>query len=110
MSIDYLILIDRRLRYDDETGEIRWRVRPRTNLRAGTVAGNFRPDGTIMIGIKGRYFAAQDIAWFLGHGEWPPSRVLHRNGVRCDNWLDNLELESDVLTASSPLPSSHPAA
>ena len=92
MSTDYLTAIDHFLRYDEDTGEIFWKRKPCNRVRAGDPAGSLDRSGCLKIGIAKRLLDAHDIAWFLGHGEWPPSPVTHENGDTLDNRLDNLTL------------------
>lgn len=92
MSTDHLTLIDRSIRYDADTGEFFWRVSPVSRIKRGSPAGTITRHNILRIGIGGRYFAGHDIAWFLGHGEWPPAPVEHANGDTLDNRLDNLSL------------------
>lgn len=92
MSTDHLTAVDNLLRYDEDTGEIFWRLRPCNRVRAGDLAGSLDRNGRLKIGVAGRLLNAHDIAWFLGHGEWPPAPVEHANGDTLDNRLDNLML------------------
>lgn len=110
MGTDYLTLIDRSICYDADTGEFFWRVSPSSRIRRGRPAGTVTKEDTLRIGVGGRYFLGHDIAWFLGHGEWPPAPVVHANGDTLDNRLDNLALITDCATAPpSPLPCLRPA-
>ena len=91
MSKSDLTLIDHFLSYDDETGEIRWRYRPARRIRRGCIAGSIDLRGNrYLIGLRGRSYRAEYIAWFLGHGEWPEGVVYHLNGNWSDNRRDNL--------------------
>ena len=92
MSIDYLTAIDRFLRYDADTGEIFWKRKPSNRVRVGDLAGTLDRSGRLKIGIARRLLDAHDVAWYLGHGEWPPSPITHENGDTLDNRLDNLQL------------------
>jgi hypothetical protein len=42
--------------------------------------------------FNGRQVQASHVVWALAHGEWPPSRVYHKNGVSGDNRPANLTL------------------
>lgn len=42
---------------------------------------------------NGRKVLASHVAWALTHGEWPPSRVYHRNRIGGDNRPVNLTLD-----------------
>jgi hypothetical protein len=40
--------------------------------------------------IDGRYYYAQDLAWFYLRGKWPSGKIIHRDGHRHHNWIENL--------------------
>jgi hypothetical protein len=44
------------------------------------------------IHFNGRQVQVSHIVWALAHGEWPPARVYHKNGVSGDNRPANLTL------------------
>lgn len=86
--------LDENLRYDPDTGSLVWRRTRGRRARVGTGAG-FYHSGHWKIVVDGFQYYAADVAWFLGHGEWPPNRVVPANGRPLDTRLDNLELSSD---------------
>jgi hypothetical protein len=43
--------------------------------------------------FNGRNIPVSRVVWALVHGEWPPSRVYHRNGLIGDNRPANLTLD-----------------
>jgi len=71
------------LYYDD--GTLRWK---KNNKEAGTM----HRDGYTQIQINGRFYLAHHLVWFLVKGEWPTGFIKHRNGLKYDNRIDNLEL------------------
>jgi len=78
------------LSYCPETGEFRWKVYRCPNARAGDVAGNLCPRGYIKIKIDKKLYRAHRLAWLFVRGCWPDDELDHRNGIRCDNRIDNL--------------------
>jgi hypothetical protein len=67
--------------------------------RNGHIVGAARPDGYIMItvpriGGQGRVtIGANRVVWMAHHAQIPIGMIIrHRNGMRWDNRLDNLEL------------------
>ena len=78
-----------KLSYNPETGLVSWKSGP-ASYRAGSIAGNLRPDGYIDIRVDGRLIRAHRIAWFLHHGRWPIHQIDHMNGIRNDNRIENL--------------------
>lgn len=97
--------------YEPNTGLVRWKVRPIDqfvnpsvclgwNKRyAGTVAGCNRiingQDKGIWIGIKGKFFAAHNIAWTITNGAVPSGYLVdHIDRVPSNNKIENLRLAS----------------
>jgi HNH endonuclease len=92
-------------RYDPETGELRWRDRPRSHFvsdRAwakfqsfvGRKAGSFDPNGygVVTLTFEGKMIRLYQhrVIWALMKGEWPSSNLDHWNGDESDNRFDNL--------------------
>lgn len=79
------------LTYCQESGQLLWRVTRGPSSKAGTVAGCPREkDGPWMITIDGRAFQAHAVVWKLLKGRRPPGPLLHINGQRDDNRIENL--------------------
>lgn len=84
------------VRYED--GRLYWLA---TKKEAGWCV-----HGAWIVRIGKREFPRSRLVWALVNGEWPLSRVLHCNGVRTDDRIQNLKLvtvrdgkKSGVLTA-----------
>ena len=77
----------KRLTFDPETGHF-------TSLRTGKRAGTLRKDGYRQIGVGGRLYLEQNLAWWFHAGEWMPDglSVDHINRDRADNRIKNLRL------------------
>ncbi len=106
--------------YDPLVGVVMWRprlVRPGERFAwidtkhnrhyAGRPAGRVAGAGHIYIGIthprgdgaRAYRYPAHWIAWAYCHGEWPRSRLDHKNGKPADNRLANLRLASPLQNA-----------
>lgn len=79
------------LSYDPETGLFTWLVTTGKAI-AGSVAGTENDQGYIIIGIEGRRYRANRLAWFFMKGKMPErsNDVDHENRNRSDNRWDNL--------------------
>jgi HNH endonuclease len=80
------------LGYDPKTGRFWWKTTgPGKGHRAGAPAGHVRANnGYRTIGIAGKTYYANRLAWYLTTGVWPTYQVDHRNRVTSDDRIDNL--------------------
>ena len=78
-----------RVEYIEQGGE-RW-----PSVAPHPVDGTMRAQG-LVIEWRGQCIALHRLAWFLIHGEWPDGRVIHLDGNKRNNLIENLELERMV--------------
>jgi HNH endonuclease len=88
--------------YDPETGELRWKRRPREHFpttnswavnnarQAGKAAGSLTYKGYCSVMIAGHSYSSHRIIWKLMTNEEPPPMLDHINGIRTDNRWHNL--------------------
>lgn len=55
------------------------------------------PSGSYLVSVKGKLYRADNIAWLLYYGEWPPVNIVHKNKNKADHRIDNLELEEPLM-------------
>lgn len=82
------------LHYDPATGIFTHRIARRgLRYRIGEIAGRIsEEDGGRRIGLEGRRYWGNQIAWLYVTGEWPSSDVDHINGMRSDDRFANLRI------------------
>ena len=78
------------LDYNPDTGELTWRVSPRANVEAGSIAGSVRDDGYRSVVIGRKAYKAHRLIWMYVYGEFPNGEIDHINRDRDDNRIDNL--------------------
>jgi hypothetical protein len=77
--------------YDPATGVFVRRQRPGKGARSGQVAGSLnKRSGYVEIGVDGRSYWAQRLAWLYVHGEWPACYVSFRDGNGANVAIANL--------------------
>jgi hypothetical protein len=83
-------LLRRKLSYDPSTGKFHWRHRGRGVPDISKEAGRINGNGYREIGVNGRLYAANRLAWLYMTGEWPAGDVDHRDLDRANNCWGNL--------------------
>jgi len=79
------------MNYDAEIGVFTWKKpRPGARHKSGLIAGSPLKAGYLQIGIDGRKYRANRLAWLFVHGRWPSATIDHKNGNAFDNSLSNL--------------------
>lgn len=84
------------LEFDSETGVFRWKQRLSTRIRVGDVTGAVSGAGYSIIRLDKQNYPAHRLAWMHHYGEFPSSDVVHINGERADNRINNLKLAQEV--------------
>jgi len=78
------------LRYDPETGVFTWLVKPRKRELKNAEAGCINAKGYRQIGVDGKLYRSNRLAWFYVTGTWPTAQIDHENQVRADDRFANL--------------------
>ena len=88
-----LITLRATLIYHSDTG-LFTRALTRGSLLAGSSAGSLNRAGYWQIGVCGRTYTAQRLAWYYKHGTWPSGDIDHINRDKLDNRINNLRVLS----------------
>jgi hypothetical protein len=81
------------LEYDPASGQFIRKI-ARGTLPVGSTAGSLNRAGYWQIGVCGRTYTAQRLAWYYVHGDWPQDDIDHINRNKLDNRLVNLRVIS----------------
>ena len=78
------------LEYDSATGWFTWTMEAPCRRHRGARAGCATRNAYKVIGLDGRSYCAQRLAWLLHYGRWPDGEVDHINHDKHDNRIANL--------------------
>lgn len=81
------------LRYDGLAGKLFWLKSNRFDV-VGKEAGTIRHQGYRYLMFKGKHYAVHRLIWFFEYGKLPDKQINHKNCIRYDNRVENLELTS----------------
>ena len=91
---EHIKAVAARVNYDPATGAMTWRRMENSRSRQDRRCGSVDSDGYVSIYLRfeGRRVkvVAHRVAWFIAHGRMPEHEIDHKNGVRSDNWIENL--------------------
>ena len=78
------------LHYDPDTGLFRWLVTNSNRAVAGSACLSRNGNGYVQVGIDGRRYEGQRLAWLYMTGEWPAHLVDHVDMDQANNRWTNL--------------------
>lgn len=88
--------------YHPDTGVFTWKITRSPNSLEGGLAGSIDDKGHVIINTGNRHIMAQRLAWYFTHGVWPSKPLVHINGKKDDNRIDNLkEVSRSELSKNS---------
>jgi len=88
-NISHIKLI-KLLDYDSSTGFFINKITRSSMSKKGSRAGGYRPDGYRVLTIDKKQYLEHRLAWFYTYKEWPKNQIDHINGIRKDNFINNL--------------------
>lgn len=81
--------------YDEISGHLTWNIGKR-RVRRGDRAGTVSTQGYRVVTLNGKSYMEHHLIWVWMMGEWPSSKVDHRDRVRANNKWVNLRPASDT--------------
>lgn len=87
---DTIQMIREYLSYQD--GFLRWLKKPCHNVEVGFRAGRKHVNGHIELGFNKKTYMAHHIVWILHYGTMPTQEIMHINGNKADNRIENLQV------------------
>ena len=78
------------LDYSPETGIFIWKI-SKGRVKGGDIACCHDKDGYIRIQLDGVRYFAHRLAWFYVHGKFPEPETDHKNRIKTDNRIANLQ-------------------
>lgn len=91
---EHIKAVAARINYDPATGLMTWKRTESSRATRERRCGSIDSDGYVVIHLRcgGRKVkvVAHRVAWFIAHGRMPEHEIDHKNGIRSDNWIENL--------------------
>ena len=90
LTTETLALFRESFDYNPETGALRWKKDPATNVQKGYLAGRRHQNGHLEVGLGKTTYMVHHVVWALVYGEFPERTLVHVNRDKTDNRLANL--------------------
>jgi len=71
-------------------GDLRWKISPSRNVKAGDIAGCSDNNGYRIVRYKDKAYKGHRIAWLMVYKSFPMGEIDHINGNTNDNRIANL--------------------
>ncbi|EHP6354715.1 HNH endonuclease [Escherichia coli] len=79
--------------YDENSGNLIWKVKPSAKVKMGSIAGRLDHDGCVSVKLHKQARPAHCIIWEMCNGPIPEGyEIDHLDHVRSNNRLNNLRL------------------
>ena len=76
--------------YDNNTGNLIWKIKPAKQISIGSIAGCKNTKGYVVIRYSGTLYYAHRIIWQYVHGYSPKYEIDHIDGNTGNNVINNL--------------------
>lgn len=93
--------INRIWRYDPDSGNFYWRIRPCNPIHVGDLAGEKTNEGYIRLSYQRRRYMAHWLVWTLVTGAWPTTLIDHKDNNGANNRPGNLREATPIANSAN---------
>lgn len=90
VGADFIKMLQEHMQYNPIDGKLRWKKVLCNRVKVGNLVGRTHENGHIEVRFNGVPYMAHHLAWALHYGAFPTTLVIHVNGKKSDNRINNL--------------------